>query len=57
MKAVESFTDGRLTDPELAGEKLFGEPGVLVKVFGQNVSLDAAVGECRRVLRRFDGLQ
>jgi len=45
MKAVEGFTDGRLTDPELAGEKLFGKPGILVKVFAKDVILDAAVGE------------
>jgi hypothetical protein len=57
VKAVESFTDRRLADSKLAGEKFFGESGVLVKVFAQNVSLDTVVGECGQVLRGFDGLQ
>ena len=43
MKAVQRLTNRGFTDPELAGEKLFGEPGVFVKVFAQYVSLDAAV--------------
>ncbi len=43
MQVVESFSDRRLTDSELFGQKLFGQPGSLIKVFTKDVSLDALV--------------
>lgn len=43
MQAVKSLAHGRLADSKLLGQNLFGKSGLLVKVFTQDVGLDAPV--------------